>query len=437
VSLYVVRHAKAGSRSAWDDDDMLRPLSKAGQKQADGIADRLHGEIDAGQDERPRLVSSPFVRCMETLVPLGARLGLAVEPDDRLAEGWTFEPALQLLDEVPDGSVLCTHGDVLPDLIAALERRGLDIDGDPDWRKGAIWQLERNGDGAYVSGTPIPPPEGRMTMDESAAVNKAIWDERAPAHAASPDYDVRRLVDDPDYLSDVVTFDLPRLGDIAGLRCVHLQCHIGTDTVSLARLGATVTGLDFSAASLAEARRLCAAAGTAVEFVESNVYDAVDALGAERFDLVYTGVGALNWLPDVRRWAGVVAGLLVPGGRLFIREGHPMLWALDDERGDGTLAVEYPYFETADPGVFETAETYVRTDHVFEHTTTHEWNHGIGEIVTAVLDAGMELTGLVEHDRVSWDALPGLMTDVGGGEFRLTDRPQRLPHTYTLQARKR
>ena len=159
MSLYVVRHAKAGSRSTWDgDDDVLRPLSKAGEKQADGIADRLHSEIDAGQDERPRLVSSPYVRCMETLVPLGARLGLAVEPDDRLAEGWTFEPALELLDEVPDGSVLCTHGDVLPDLIAALERRGLHIDGEPDWRKGATWRLERNGDGAYVSATPIPPP---------------------------------------------------------------------------------------------------------------------------------------------------------------------------------------------------------------------------------------------------------------------------------------
>ena len=148
-------------------------------------------------------------------------------------------------------------------------------------------------------------------MDESGAINQAIWDERAPAHAASPDYDVRRFVDDPDYLSEVVRFDLPRLGDIAGLRCVHLQCHIGTDTVSLARLGATVTGLDFSSASLAEARRLSAAAGTPVEFVESDVYAAVEALGAEQFDLVYTGVGALNWLPDVRRWAGVVAGLLV------------------------------------------------------------------------------------------------------------------------------
>ncbi len=140
-------------------------------------------------------------------------------------------------------------------------------------------------------------------------------------------------------------FDAARLGDIAGLDAVHLQCHIGTDTVSLARLGAKLTGLDFSAPALDEGRRLAEAAGAEIEFVESDLYGAPEALGRERFDLVYTGIGALCWLPDVRRWAEVVASLLRPGGRLFIREGHPMLWALTDPREDGLLVVEYPYFE--------------------------------------------------------------------------------------------
>src|SRR3954469_25796996 len=137
-------------------------------------------------------------------------------------------------------------------------------------------------------------------------VNRASWDERAPAHAASPGYSVQQFIDDPKFISDVVSFDVPRLGDIRGLRGVHLQCHIGTDTVSLARLGARMTGLDFSAPALAEARRLCDASGAEVDFVESDVYDAVDALGGESFDLVFTGVGALCWLPDIRRWARVV-----------------------------------------------------------------------------------------------------------------------------------
>jgi SAM-dependent methyltransferase len=274
-------------------------------------------------------------------------------------------------------------------------------------------------------------------VEDYAELNRASWDERAPAHAASRDYAVDQFASDPGHLSEVVRFDLPLLGDIGGLRCVHLQCHIGTDTVSLARLGADMTGLDFSPASLAQARRIARLAGADVRFVEAAVYDAPGALGPEPFDLVYTGIGALCWLPDIARWARVVAGLLRPGGRLFIREGHPVLWALDDPRPDGLLAVEYPYFEREEAMVFDEGGTYVDTDAVFTHNRTHEWNHGLGEIVTALMAAGMDLTGLVEHDSVPWDALPGQMERIGGGEWRLADRPWRLPHTYTLQAVRR
>src|SRR3954468_24151055 len=123
-------------------------------------------------------------------------------------------------------------------------------------------------------------------MNDSGALNRANWDERAPAHAASPDYGVARFVADPAYLSEVVRFDLPRLGDIGGLRGVHLQCHIGTDTLSLARLGARMTGLDFSPVSLAEARRLAGRVGAALDFVEADVYEAARVLGRAAFDLV-------------------------------------------------------------------------------------------------------------------------------------------------------
>ena len=291
-------------------------------------------------------------------------------------------------------------------------------------------------------------------MADYRDVNRASWDERVPAHAASPDYAVARFTDDPAFLSGVVTFDLPRLGDIAGLDGVHLQCHIGTDTVSLARLGARMTGLDFSPAALEQGRRLASATGLEVDFVESDLYGAPEALGTERFDLVYTGIGAICWLPEIRRWAGVVATLLRyitsphlppgivatllrPGGRLFMREGHPMLWSIADPRPDGLLVVDFPYFEQQEASVWETGGTYVETDAVFTHNMTHEWNHGLGEIVSALLAEGLELTMLEEHDSVPWDALPGQMTEIGGGEFRLTDRPERLPHSYTLQALKR
>jgi SAM-dependent methyltransferase len=168
--------------------------------------------------------------------------------------------------------------------------------------------------------------------------------------------------------------------------------------------------------------------------VESDVYAAVDVLGAAAFDLVFTGVGAICWLPDIRRWARTVAGLLRPGGRLFLREGHPMLWALDEERTDA-LVVDYPYFEQTEPLVFDQGGTYVETDLEFTANRTHEWNHGLGEIVTALLDSGLQLTALEEHDSVPWDALPGrLVLDPTLDEWRLADRPSRLPLTYTLQA---
>ncbi|HEX8497812.1 MAG TPA: class I SAM-dependent methyltransferase, partial [Actinomycetales bacterium] len=242
-----------------------------------------------------------------------------------------------------------------------------------------------------------------MTTDPAQdyrAINRSSWDERAPAHAASPDYALEQFRSDPQFLSGVVRFDLPRLGSVQGLRGVHLQCHIGTDTLSLARLGASMTGLDFSPAALAEARALAAATGDDVTFVEADVYDAAEVLPRNAFDLVFTGIGALCWLPDVRRWAGVVASLLAPGGRLFLREGHPMLMTLADPRPDGLLVVESPYFELETPTVWDEGGTYVQTDVEFEHNVTHEWSHGLGEVVTALLDEGLTVTGLVEHDSV-------------------------------------
>jgi SAM-dependent methyltransferase len=256
-----------------------------------------------------------------------------------------------------------------------------------------------------------------------------------PHHAASDTYQLDRYRLDRGHLSDVVRFDLPRLGPIEGLDVAHLQCHIGTDTISLARLGARVTGLDFSGAAIAVARELAATAGPHVDFVEADVYDAVAALGGPRFDRVFTGIGALCWLPDVRRWAATVAGLLRPGGELFIREGHPVLWAMDDPRDDGLLVMAFPYFETE--GVpFSEATTYVDHDEPLGAPDIVHFNHGLAEIFNAVWDAGMEITMFVEHDTVPWNPLGDAMVHVGGGEYRLADRPARVPMTYTLRARR-
>jgi SAM-dependent methyltransferase len=274
-----------------------------------------------------------------------------------------------------------------------------------------------------------------MAMDdEHYAINRAWWDERAPSHASSADYAVRELIADPTRLSDVVRFDLPRLGDINGQRGIHLQCHIGTDTISLHRLGAAMTGLDFSSESIAIARGIAADAGADVTFVETDVYSVLSVVDGG-FDFVFAGIGALGWLPDLGRWATTVADLLRPGGRLFLREGHPMLMALDEERMDA-LVLGYPYFEQPEPGHFDQPGTYVDSEAEFGHNQLRAWSHGLGETLTAVLAAGLELTMFVEHDSVPWEALPGRMHR-DDGEWRLIEHPEWLPLSYTLQAVKR
>jgi 2-polyprenyl-3-methyl-5-hydroxy-6-metoxy-1,4-benzoquinol methylase len=285
--------------------------------------------------------------------------------------------------------------------------------------------------------------------DDYLTINRANWDSRAPLHARA--YGLAKYVDDPELLSDVVRFDTPRLGDIAGLDAVHLQCHIGTDTLSLHRLGARVTGVDLSGVSLDQARRLAVEVGADIAYVQSEVYAAPEALGHQTYDLVYTGIGAICWLPDIARWARTVAELLRPGGRLFIRDMHPVLNAsiamtvADDHPdrqqqswisgpGDVTIALELPYWEQPVPLEWNDEVSYVGSETVGSPRSV-EWNHSLSEIVTAVLEAGLRLTALVEHDSVPFQPYPGIMTcDPDTGEYRLTDRPGRLPATFTLVA---
>ncbi|MCE9623573.1 MAG: histidine phosphatase family protein [Actinomycetia bacterium] len=152
--LYIVRHAKAGTRSDWDGDDSARPLTGKGRRQAIAIAERLAPLAIGGS-----LISSPAVRCVQTLEPLATLLGVEVVRDLKLAEGAGFDGAVTLLATVPDGSVLSSHGDVIPDTIAALERRGCVIVGEPDWRKASVWQLRRTDDGTIHEATAWPPPQ--------------------------------------------------------------------------------------------------------------------------------------------------------------------------------------------------------------------------------------------------------------------------------------
>jgi 8-oxo-dGTP diphosphatase len=155
--LYLVRHAKAGSRHDFKGNDRLRPLSSPGRRQAEAIATRLTPTLKAAGVTV--LISSPYLRCMQTLRPLAKAIGATVEPDERLAEGRSYINVLELLALVPEETALCSHGDVIPDTIAALERRGCEFTSSPDWRKGSVWVLERRSDGEIIAAESWPPPD--------------------------------------------------------------------------------------------------------------------------------------------------------------------------------------------------------------------------------------------------------------------------------------
>lgn len=152
AKVYLVRHAKAGERRLWEGDDMQRPLSPKGWKQAELLAKRL-GALGVST-----LHSSPYLRCIQTLEPLAKKLKTTIDVEQRLCEEEPFEPVLDLLAQVPDGAVLSSHGDIIPATLAALERRGTEIRTPPDWRKASVWVLKRNKHGDIVHATVWPPP---------------------------------------------------------------------------------------------------------------------------------------------------------------------------------------------------------------------------------------------------------------------------------------
>ncbi len=270
-----------------------------------------------------------------------------------------------------------------------------------------------------------------MPVDEFREDNRANWDDRVAGHITG--YRVDRYLVDPGHLSNVIEFDRDRLGDITGQDVLHLQCHIGTDTLSLARLGATVTGIDFSPKAIEAARDLFAKTDTPGRFFVSELYDAPAALD-EQFDMVYTGVGALNWLPDIDGWAGVVDHFTRRGGRLFITEGHPVAWALDQDRDDRLLVLGFPYFEGRRQ-TWDMDASYAG-DARLTKTIAHEWNHGLGEIFTSLLDRGFGIRQFVEHDRVCW-RMHEWMDEIQEGWFQFpAELRDQVPLMYTLIADK-
>lgn len=260
---------------------------------------------------------------------------------------------------------------------------------------------------------------------EGIEANRARWDEAAPLHAASDFYDLAGFRAGRD---DLHPFERDELGDVAGLDLVHLQCHLGTDTLSWARHGANVVGLDFSPAALDVARGLAADCGLAAEFVCADVYDAPAALG-RTFDVVYTGVGALNWLPDLGPWAQVVASLLRPGGVVYLVEIHPIVVGVVHDGRTIDLDTFAGPFERWE----EKGGTYAAPDAELANTASYERVHALSEVLSAVLDAGLSIELFHEH---ATSKAPWPWCERGAdGLWRLPAGWPSFPLSYSLRAR--
>jgi len=267
----------------------------------------------------------------------------------------------------------------------------------------------------------------------SFAANRSLWDAWTRVHAAGTFYDLEGFRAGG---VRIRPYEIDLIGDVSGKSLLHLQCHFGIDTLSWARLGARVTGADLSPAAIELARELAVDLGfPEARFVCSNLYDLPANLDGQ-FDLVYTSRGVLGWLPDIRAWASIVARFVAPGGAFFITEIHPLAQVFENEGvAPGELQLVYPYWEHLEPLVFPVKGSYADPDADVGKQTEHGWDHGLGEIVTALIDAGLVIETLVEHPFLDWRA--DFLVEGTGGRYVLPpDAGGELPLMFSLRARK-
>ncbi|KRC58589.1 hypothetical protein ASE14_18700 [Agromyces sp. Root81] len=267
--------------------------------------------------------------------------------------------------------------------------------------------------------------------------NLANWDERVAVHVASEMYDRTVLRDGGVGLDPIVLEAIRRLypDGLEGVRVLHLQCHFGSDTLSLANLGATVIGIDFSSQAVAEARRMAEELGVSnrARFIEANVYDARHILPEpESFDLVFTTWGTIGWLPDVAEWARIVSWFVKPGGRFYFADGHPAAMVFDGDSGPGGLpAFAYPY-SNDEPDIIDDPSDYADPEAALANARTWEWMHPLGEVFAALRTAGLDIETFAEHYRAPWRIFPATV-DLGDGMYGWPAE-QWLPLSYELVA---
>lgn len=264
------------------------------------------------------------------------------------------------------------------------------------------------------------------TPENYIDINRALWDERTRHHVASSFYDMAGFMAGKNSLTEI---ELPLLGDITGKKVLHLQCHFGQDTLSMARMGAKVTGIDLSEVAIAQAKAINAEMGLDAEFLVSDVYALPENLQGD-FDMVFTTYGTIGWLPDMKKWADVVAHFLKPGGKFVFAEFHPAVWMFDND----FTYVQYPYFNK-EVIVEEEEGTYADTSAPMKLQSVG-WNHDLGEVLQSLINAGMIIEHFSEYDYSPYNCLKN-MVETSPGRFVIKGMEGKLPLVYSLVATKK
>lgn len=266
-----------------------------------------------------------------------------------------------------------------------------------------------------------------MEQDEQYfEANRQLWNLKTPVHLASDFYNMPAFMAGQTSLNPI---ELAELGDVNGKSMLHLQCHFGQDSLSWARLGAKVTGIDLSDNAIQEAEQLNSKLGLDATFVSSNVYDLKAHLSGQ-FDVVFTSYGTIGWLPDLSKWADIVQHFLKPGGTFYMVDFHPVLWMFDDTFG----RIVYPYFNTNTPIVTESVGTYADREAPISHTE-YGWNHGLGEIISALSAHGLRLEFLHEFSHSPYNCFAN-MVQGSDGNWRIKGYEDILPMLYSIKATK-
>jgi SAM-dependent methyltransferase len=257
------------------------------------------------------------------------------------------------------------------------------------------------------------------------SINRESWNERTRVHVDSEFYDVEGFKKGSNPLKEI---ELPLLGDVRGKKILHLQCHFGQDTLALARMGADVTGVDVSDLAIEKAIELAFDIGEKASFICCDLYDLSNHL-VGHFDVVFTSYGTIGWLPNLNKWAEIVALYLKPGGQFVFAEFHPVVWMFDNDFD----IIGYRYFNSG-PIIETESGTYADTSAAIEQQYI-TWNHGIGEVFSALIQAGLRITSFQEYDYSPYNCFKGTV-EPEPGRFQIEKLGNRIPMVYSLTAEK-